>query len=634
MREPLISATFILDSDLLIIEAIGDAEVFLGCDKQDALNRPLAQVSVELGHMLKGIIEKAGRGRGVENYALAYKVGRRLVSLRASAIPYPLAALGKTGILVTLISPEEKPEPLAEKSREREIPVPLPGLAEEREVARSEDLAAFADPVFILDQGGGIVFANLPFQKLLDAGWDELRSSHLASWLTMDEPRQVVEQIIETVRLVPWRGELHLRTRAGREVVLSITFSLLKEGKKQSGGVLGYAKDFTELRRLGREKDSEETRSWGLLERVPGSLFAFTPDERVTFWNREAERTFSLSAGRAAGMGLEEILGRENGERVRELMGRASSAQGQAETLLRLVDRHQRERILRVRAAVLDTGEGREVEYVAVAEDLTEMKGLEADKRSIAGTMEFLARCIAVGAKAGASEELLAGFLGEVESLMGVAAGAVYRIENDYMEIISFRGYSEGFAKKAGRLRIRPNRMEVLEAQAGLLLDLGGDPSPDNTTSIRIFFRDWDDYRQAQLEEGHLQYLLLPLKTEDAYLGMLVLAGFPSPQVDEEHLRAVARALPWLSLAMRRPSSEEEEEEAPPPLLDDETRRRLAHELSTPLTYVRGFAQLLASERGQLDPAVLEEMIDNIDQGTARLVEIVGNYLPQPAPDE
>ncbi len=111
MREPLISATFILDSDLLIIEAIGDAEVFLGCDKKDALGRPLAQVSVELDHMLKGIIEKAGRGRGVENYALAYKVERRLVALRVSAIPYPLAALGKTGILVTLISTEDKPNP-------------------------------------------------------------------------------------------------------------------------------------------------------------------------------------------------------------------------------------------------------------------------------------------------------------------------------------------------------------------------------------------------------------------------------------------------------------------------------------------------------------------------------------------
>ncbi len=394
--------------------------------------------------------------------------------------------------------------------------------------------------------------------------------------------------------------------------------------------MLGCAKDFTELRRLGNEKDSEETRSWGLLERIPCSLFAFTRDERVTFWNREAERTFSLSTGRAAGMGLEEILGRENGERMRELMGRASSAQGHVETQLRLVDRHQQERILRVRAAVLDTGEGREAEYVAVAEDITEMRGLETDKQLITGTTEFLSRCIAVGAKAGAPEELLAGFLGEVEGFTGVAAGAVYRIEDEYMELTSFRGYSEGFAKKAGRLRIRPNRMEVLEAQAGLLLDLGGDPSPDNTTSIRIFFRDWDDYRQAHLEEGYLQYLLLPLKAEGTYLGMLVLTGFPSPQVDQERLRAVARALPWLGLAMRRPPGDQ----TPPQLSDDETRRRLAHELSTPLTYVRGFAQLLASERGQLDPAVMEEMIDNIEQGTARLVEIVGNYLPQPAPDE
>ena len=68
------------------------------------------------------------------------------------------------------------------------------------------------------------------------------------------------------------------------------------------------------------------------------------------------------------------------------------------------------------------------------------------------------------------------------------------------------------------------------------------------------------------------------MKAEGTYLGMLVLTGFPSPQVDQEQLRAVARALPWLGLAMRRPSGDQ----TPPRLLDDETRRRLAHELSTP----------------------------------------------------
>ena len=60
----------------------------------------------------------------------------------------------------------------------------------------------------------------------------------------------------------------------------------------------------------------------------------------------------------------------------------------------------------------------------------------------------------------------------------------------------------------------------------------------------------------------------------------------------------------------------------------------MAHELSSPLTYVRGFTQLLVTEREQLDPEVLEEVIDNIDTGTARLVEIVGRYLPQPPPDD
>ena len=279
-----------------------------------------------------------------------------------------------------------------------------------------------------------------------------------------------MEQIIETVRLVPWRGELHLRTRAGREVVLSVTFSLLKEGKKKSGGVLGCAKDFTELRRLGNEKDSEEARSWGLLERIPCSLFALPRMSGSPSGTGKRKGLSPLSTGRAAGMGLEEILGRENGERMRELMGRASSAQGQVETQLRLVDRHQQERILRVRAAVLDTGEGERSRVRRGGRGHHGDKGPrngQAIDRGDHGVPVALHRRRCQSRRPGRTSGR---FPGRGGGFHGSRRGAVYRIEDDYMELTSFRGYSEGFAKKAGRLRIRPNRMEVLEAQAGLLL--------------------------------------------------------------------------------------------------------------------------------------------------------------------
>lgn len=627
----MISSTFILDSDEVILEAMGDAEVFIGSDAKGAQDLSLAEVNPELDRMLKGLLEKAARGRGVENYALAYRVGKRLVALQASAIPYPLAALGKTGILVTLVSQEEKAARSPVPQEERDVPLPLPGMAEEREVSREEDLAVVADPLFILDREGNVAFANLPFQKLMGAGWEELRSSHLSSWLVSAEPRKVVEQIIETVRLVPWRGELELRTRDGKEVLLNVTFSALREGKGKPGGVLGCAKDFTELRRLWGEREADKARLSNLLERAACGLVAFSREGRVTLWNREAERLLSLSADRAAGMALEEILGADNWESVRDLADLASASQGRAEAVVSLPGRQGSVSFLRLKAAALARGSRGNEEFVATLEDVTEEEALKAVAERADLAMRFLSRCAALGSGTEAPEELAGALLKEFVDFTEAVAGAVYRIGEEHADLKAFHGYSAEFAARAGRLRIRANRLEMLEAQSGRLLDLGEYLAPDDTTSLRVLFRDWDDYRQVSLDEGYDLQLLLPLKDGSAVTGVLVLAGFAAPRVNEELLLTVSRALPWLTPAVLG----EGESGAPPQaLLDDESMRRLAHELSTPLTYVRGFVQLLASERDRLDQEVLREMIDNLDTGTARLVEIIGRYLPQPPPDE
>ena len=386
MREPLISTTFILDSDGTVLEAMGDAEVFSG---GEARGRLLSSLDPDLGRMLKSLLDKAARGRGVENYALGYRLGRRMVALLASAVPYPLAALGKTGILLTLVSLEEKAPLDRKRPQERETPLPLPGMAEEREVSRKEDLAAVADPLFILDREGNLSFANLSFQRLMGAGWEELCSSHLSSWMASPEPRQVVEQIIETVRLAPWRGELELRTREGREVVLNVTFSALPGGRGKPGGFLGCAKDFTELRRLWREKEGERARGASLLHDAPCGLLAFDAEGRVTLCNREAGRLLQTAGERAPGASLAEVLGSENWERVRELAGPQAAGPGRAEAVLAFPGRQGSRSLLRMRLAPLRADGGAAAEFVAAVEDVSGEEALRAAAAEAGLAMDF-----------------------------------------------------------------------------------------------------------------------------------------------------------------------------------------------------------------------------------------------------
>ncbi len=633
MREPLISTTFILDSDGTVLEAMGDAEVFSG---GEARGRLLSSLDPDLGRMLKSLLDKAARGRGVENYALGYRLGRRMVALLASAVPYPLAALGKTGILLTLVSLEEKAPLDRKRPQERETPLPLPGMAEEREVSRKEDLAAVVDPLFILDREGNLSFANLSFQRLMGAGWEELCSSHLSSWMASPEPRQVVEQIIETVRLAPWRGELELRTREGREVLVNVTFSALPGGRGKPGGFLGCAKDFTELRRLWREKEGERARGASLLHDAPCGLLAFDAEGRVTLCNREAGRLLQTAGERAPGASLAEVLGAENWERVRELAGSQAAGPGRAEAVLAFPGRQGSRSLLRMRLAPLRADGGAAAEFVAAVEDVSGEEALRAAAAEAGLAMDFLGRCAARGARTAAGEEPAGVLLKEFADFCGASACAAYRVEEEHADLRASYGCSDDFAVHAGRLRIRPARMEALEALAGRVLGLGEGLSPDEAKGLRTFFRDWDDFRQANLDEGHDPLLFLPVKDGSAVEGVLVLGGVRAPQVDEGRLQALSRALPWLMPALRGPRSAEEGEPpaGPSAALDEEDVRRLAHELSTPLTYVRGFAQLLAEEADRLDPQALRELIVELDRGTALLTETVRRHLPQPPPDE
>jgi hypothetical protein len=71
-------ASLLLDGEDRILEGNRDAEVFLERPLEEARKASLREVNPILYSALKDLLAKTRRGRGVENYAMAYKLGKHL----------------------------------------------------------------------------------------------------------------------------------------------------------------------------------------------------------------------------------------------------------------------------------------------------------------------------------------------------------------------------------------------------------------------------------------------------------------------------------------------------------------------------------------------------------------------------
>lgn len=296
-----LSASLLLDEQAKVIDGNREAEVFLGCPLEDARKKPLERLNAPLYQALKDLLEKARRGRGVENYSFAYKLGRRLTRLMVSVTPYPLEALGSVGTLVTI-----RGEAMARR------PALLSVGGEEVEIGEKRGIRGFLqllpEPAFVLDEEGNFLFVNQALCRLIGHTPEDVLGRPLSFFLGRGYPPGTQERLLEASLLAPWRGELQLQGAGGNRIHLRATCSLFPVEGNDGSCFLFLAWECGDEVRIRREREGEIKRLWGRLDATDLGIVAFTPDRRITAINSVAEEALAVGREVAIGSLLEEVF--------------------------------------------------------------------------------------------------------------------------------------------------------------------------------------------------------------------------------------------------------------------------------------------------------------------------------------
>ncbi len=500
-----LDASILLDDEDRILEGNRDAEVFLEKPLEEVRKVPLYKANLPLYSALKELLAKTKRGRGVENYAMAYKVGKRLMRLNIDMSPYPLEALGTTGTLVTINSAGMRPAAMERRAAKEE---PAPVSVPEEAPGLPQLLDAMAEPAFLLDMDANFTYANSVMCSLLGHEQDEIVGRPISFFMLKEDARQALGCLVEAACAAPWRGELEFNRSDGTTSHIAVTVDALKTSSGKADRLLGLGRDHTTEARMRREREEELQRVWSLLERVGVTLACFTPDFRVTLLSHSAEEMLSTTNDRAIGTPLPDLFPAEVREEIAAFLQRAAGGEEIRDVAVRAGKKKERRTVfMSVRLAV--EGGGRTREYMAIlreaARELSEMEEAEVLLKAARKKEEILELALNSRGPGDFLEDCLGGLCEE----FGCTAAAFFGVQRGEAVLRAQLGLEEHEVKMLTPLRLRPGHARLCGMLVNLNVEIhGGVPR-----------KGWDEVHSL-IEKADT---LLPILRERRWRGLMIL---------------------------------------------------------------------------------------------------------------
>jgi PAS domain S-box-containing protein len=541
----ILKASLLLDGEDRILEGNRDAEVFLEKPLEEVRKVPLYKANQPLYSALKELLTKTRRGRGVEDYAMAYKVGKRLMRLNINMSPYPLEALGTMGILVTISSVGMRPMP-ERRAPKKEAPVPVSGQA----FGLQDLLGIMVEPAFILDLDANFTYANPAMCALLGHEQDELAGRPLSFFMRREDAKQALDRLVEAACSAPWRGELEFNRGDGTISFLAVTIEALREGNGKVTSLLGIGRDFTTEARIRREREDELMRVWSLLERVGLALVCFTPDFRVTLLSHSAEEALATTSDRAIGTTLHELFPAETRQEILSLLERAAGGEEIKEVLVEAGDAKERRAFfMSVRPAVEEGDRTRE--FMAILREatrqLSEMEETEALLRVLKRKEEILELALRNPELQDFLEKCLQGLQEE----FGCAAAALFTVRRSEALLRAQLGLDEGEAKALSAMRLRPGHARLCGMLVRLKVEIHGGVPRRGWDEVHSFVEKADTLLPLLRERRWRNITVFPMRLEGGAIGAIAMADCDPVKADMAEDLVFTAAGEAVALALR-----------------------------------------------------------------------------------
>jgi PAS domain S-box-containing protein len=160
------------------------------------------------------------------------------------------------------------------------------------------------DTVFSRDMNDAINYWNRGAEELY--GWPREEAFGKVSHELMKTafPAPLAAINAELLRTGRWEGELKHTKRDGTQVVVASRWSLQRDERQRTLGILETNNDITERKRA----ESALRRQANLLEQTHDAIIVWEFPRTIIFWNRGAERLYGFSREEAIGRHSHELL--------------------------------------------------------------------------------------------------------------------------------------------------------------------------------------------------------------------------------------------------------------------------------------------------------------------------------------
>lgn len=580
----MLNASLLLDGEGRILEGNRDAEVFLERPLEEVRKKPLSEANPALYSALKELMAKTRRGRGVEDYALAYKVGKRLMRLSLSVTPYPLESLGETGTLVTIAGEGGRP-PSRPSGKAAEQPS-LPLALEERD-SLTQALDVLPEPAFILDTEVVFEYVNPRMCQIMDHKAEELAGRPVSFFVAREEAKQALQSLVEAVHAAPWRGELELRRKDGTTAHIAVTIDTLKEEGGEEAGLLGIGRDYRDEARIRREREEELKRVWTLLEKVELAVISFTPDLRVTFLSHTAEDMLGITGDRAIGARLPEIFPPESEDVLRSVL--ESSLDGEEARGMQLpfggAEKGIETITIHTRPAVM--AEGRPRELMMILEEAPEGSSETQRREAELEEARLRVKLLETAVESRGREDFVQRCLQLMEEDYGCSAAVAFKVDSDDLLLESQLGLGDKAEEYLRSFRLRPAYTRVCVLMQGLYIEIHGGVPGKGWDEVRSMIDDADRLLPLIREERWRNLFVFPLRGLDI-TGAVALAGCEPDSLKAVGMDYFAHLGEAIAMVLERLQKEVPEEEkhapaAPPPVEEEPAAPSQAWDFPAPV---------------------------------------------------
>jgi PAS domain S-box-containing protein len=414
--------------------------------------------------------------------------------------------------------------------------------SEEQLFLLANALKSINECVSITDMNDKVLFLNEAFNLTYGYIENDLKEESISIIRSLNNPPEIVSEILPATLLGGWQGELLNRKKDGTEFPVLLSTSVVRNNLGQPVALIGVANDITESRKTKEALKQSEERFRAVAQSANDAIVTADNKGNVLGWNRGAEKAFGYAEQEVLGKPLSLIIPEDYLQQ--HINGMKSVEDGGKKNVIgKTVELHGLKKNgivfpLELSLSEWETSDG--TFYTGIIRDITNRKRTELENQVIYEITEGVSTT---------------SNLDELLELMHKSLGKVVYAENCFVALYDPETKLFSFPYFVDKLDEKPLPTSMGKSCSAFVFRKG---KPLLLTS-ELF-----DYLNEQMEVELVgspspSWIGLPLQTPSKIIGVLVLQHYEKADIySENDLKFLVSISGQIAVSIERKKAEEE----------------------------------------------------------------------------